>query len=97
VKISTKGTPKEQSVSGHPRSAWPSVLVRPLTPAAEHLRKRGVPGAKNTANDGKKQMRRLTVEWGHAPPAGARMLIKPLPNPVNEVLRKAAERAEAGQ
>jgi hypothetical protein len=44
-----------------------------------------------TANDGKKQMRKLTVEWGHAP-AGVRVVVKPLT--VNDVLRRSAERME---
>ena len=86
MKTNSNPSQKTQSTtSGLPRSARPSVLV-------DYLCQRDI-----TANDGKKQMRRLTVEWGHAPPAVARVLIKPMPNPVNEVLRKAAERAEVGQ
>jgi len=30
-----------------------------------------------TADDGKKQLRKLTVEWGHAP-AGVRLTVRPL-------------------
>jgi hypothetical protein len=39
----------------------------------DYLRQRDI-----TSNDGKKQMRKLTVGWGHAP-AGARLRVIPLP------------------
>lgn len=43
-------------------------------------------------DDSPKHMRRLVVEFGHAP-MGCRVTIKPLPG-LNDVLRAAAERAE---
>jgi len=43
-------------------------------------------------DDGPKHMRRLVVEWGAAR-HGCRVTVKPLPG-LNDVLRKAAERAE---
>lgn len=46
------------------------------------------------ANDAKKNMRRIVVEWGHAP-AGCHITIKPLPLTVNSVLAAAADRLEA--
>jgi len=43
-------------------------------------------------DDSPKHMRRLVVEFGHAP-HGCRVTVKPMPG-LNEVLRTAAERAE---
>lgn len=43
-------------------------------------------------DDSKKHLRKLTVEWGHAP-AGVRVTIIPLPiKSISEVLRNAQER-----
>lgn len=44
-------------------------------------------------NDAPKNLRRIVVEWGHAP-AGCRITIKPLPLTVNEVLGSALQRME---
>lgn len=55
----------------------------------DYLRQRDI-----TSNDGKKQMRKLTVEWGYAP-AGVRIVVKPLT--VNAVLKRAAERMEVAR
>lgn len=47
-------------------------------------------------NDAKKNLRRLIVEWGHAP-HGVRVIVKPVELSVNGILQSAAERMEAKQ
>lgn len=47
-------------------------------------------------NDAPKNLRKLTVMWGHAP-AGCRVTVKPLPTSVNDVLEATASRLEATQ
>lgn len=44
------------------------------------------------ADDGKKNLRRFSVEWGHAP-AGVRIKIHPLPTTMKEVADRANFRA----
>ncbi len=47
------------------------------------------------ANDARENMRRIVVEWGHAP-AGCRITIKPIaPSTMKDVLRATVSRSEA--